>query len=122
MLNEHPERDLIRTYEPKNPAKGLCTHCYNSISEFGRSKTKCEYHWLKRKYIKIQERVKENKDRNSSIIEIKLKMTWKEFIRWANENQDYKHLVDPALTRKDMGEGFYPENLKWVEFHEVSKY
>ncbi|RNI22611.1 hypothetical protein [Rufibacter latericius] len=121
MLKTHYLRDGMKIYNPSNPKKGLCAYCDKPITQYGRSVTTCEYHWLKKKYRGIKERIKNN-EKYPYLIDIQLKMTWEELVLWANENQEYKSMKDPALSRKNMGADYYPDNLQWLEYKDAVRY
>ena len=46
-------------------------------------------------------------------------MTWQEFIIWANNNDGYKRLKDPALLRIDKTKNYEVSNIRWGEMSEI---
>lgn len=126
MLKSHHLRRGAWLNIKWHPEEKLCIRCNNPISEFGRTKTYCEYHWLKRKYAKIKENCVDGgeykRNRREYLTDIYCKITWREFIYWAIDHPEYKDMKDPALTRINMGKDFTVDNLKWVEFDEISKF
>ncbi len=125
MLETHWLRDGAQIWKPDNPSIGLCSYCDNPLSEFGRTTTRCEYHWLKKKHSKIQSKCVggcEYLKRDRHLEGIKCQIEWREFIHWAISHPEYKMLKDPAITRVDMSAHYTFDNMKWVEFMEVSKF